>query len=71
MDIHKNARLTLQEKEHGFHLVLDGASGASAVASPRSTTVLTSSIRTHRIAALTPGLVFAGGFERNGLVTPN
>jgi hypothetical protein len=56
------------QKRTWFHLVLDGASRASAVASQRSSTVLTSSIRTHRIAALTPGLAFAGSFECNGLV---
>ena len=43
------------KKEHGFHLVLDGASEASAVASPRSSTGLTSPIQTRRIAALTSG----------------
>jgi hypothetical protein len=51
----------LGKKEHGFHLVLDGASEASAVASPRTSTVLTSSIQTRRIAALTSGELAAAG----------
>lgn len=41
-------RSALQKKEHGFHLVLDGASGASTIASPRSSTFLTSSAPARR-----------------------
>lgn len=66
----RNAAECPTKKEHGFHLVLDGASEASAVASPRSSTGLTSPVQTRRIVALSPGelarlagMLVSTGFE--------
>jgi hypothetical protein len=50
--MHTTAPRLVLKKEHGSHLVLDGASEASAVASPRTSTVLTSSTQAAAAGAL-------------------